>query len=429
MNWEIWGPPLAILAGGLFVGAFLATRASGAPVVASGEEELRALHENLIEKIRELDADRGKLDAETHRARRDALVDLAADALRRIDTDTPALPPPQTSTASSSQMWIWGAVTLVFFGVLGVLLTQNSFQRSEGGSMTGGGVTAPPMDGAGGGAQPSGPMMAALEAGRAERQEAALAALAANPQDLAAVNTLTYDALLYRDLDAAMRYMETARGINDGDVDVLIHLAILQSFVGMGDRAMGALAEAEKGSPEVAKLRLWRGFLNGRSGNLAAAEADLIFAAENGSWDEERILAAGLLDELRAGPAPAVATAGPTTMPPAGGGAVHLRGSVSLAEGVVAPEGYTLFLSVRRSPSGGPPAAAQKLTGVTFPLDIALGDGQLLPMAGGAWPEQVWVQARLDADGNAMTKGDTDLESELIGPLEKGTEGLAFVLQ
>jgi hypothetical protein len=108
---------------------------------------------------------------------------------------------------------------------------------------------------------------------------------------------------------------------------------------------------------------------------------------------------------------------------------VHLRGSVSLAEGVVAPEGYTLFLSVRRSPSGGPPAAAQKLTGVTFPLDIALGDGQLLPMAGGAWPEQVWVQARLDADGNAMTKGDTDLESELIGPLEKGTEGLAFVLQ
>ena len=50
-------------------------------------------------------------------------------------------------------------------------------------------------------------------------------------------------------------------------------------------------------------------------------------------------------------------------------------------------------------------------------------------MAGGAWPEEVWVQARLDADGNAMTKGEQDLESAVLGPLTKGTEGLALVLQ
>lgn len=425
MNWEIWGPPLAILAGGLFVGAFLATRASGAPVVASSEEELRARHDSLLDQIRELDADREKLDPATYQARREKLIDQAAEALRKIDGDeeVPELAPPPIATGG--QVWVWAAVSAVFFTVLGVLLTQNSFQRSDSDSMTGG------IDGGGeaAAAAAAGPMMAALEKGREERQAQASAALEANPKDLAAINTLTYDALLYRELDPAMRYMESAREINEGQEDVLIHLAILQSFVGMNDRALAAISEAEKGEPDPAKLRLWRGFLNGRAGNIAEAEIDLTYAAQHAKWDEERILASGLLDELRAGPPP-MASGNPTApIAPAGGGEVYVRGAVSIADGVEVPEGYTLFLSVKRGPGGGPPVAAQKLNGVSFPLEISLGEAQLLPMAGGAWPEEVWVQARLDQDGNAMTKGEQDLESAVLGPLTKGTEGLAFVLE
>jgi hypothetical protein len=317
---------------------------------------------------------------------------------------------------------IWGSVALTFFVVLGILLSQNSFQRGENDTMTGG-ISSGPS----GGGQDAGAMVAALEAGRAERQAAARAALEADPRDLEAINTLTYDALLYRDLETAMGYMESAREIDEQHPDVQIHLAILQSFVGMTDRSLQALEVAGQANADPAKLRLWRGFLNGRAGNRAAAEADLEYAVNNVQWTEEQVLASGLLQELRAGPAtapPPMATAALQ-----GPGAVHLRGQVTLAEGISAPQGYTLFFSVRSSPAGGPPAAAQKLTGVSFPLDVELGDAQLLPMSGGSWPEEVWVQARLDADGDAMTKGDTDLASEMIGPLTKGTEGLSFVLQ
>jgi len=443
VNWEVWGPPLLILAGGLAVGAFLATSAGSSPIRSTRDEELRARHDSLLDQIRELDADRGKLDAATYSARREALISQAADTLRELESGPAPAPAPAEPTASGGGSgMIWAGVSVVFFVVLGVLLTQNSFQRGVNDGMTGG--TATSAGGGGGSADASG-MVAALEAARTERQAEASAALAADPRDLAAINTLTYDALLYRDLDAAMRHVESARDISESDADVLIHLAILQSFVGMTDRALGGLDEAAKVNPNEAKLRLWRGFLNGRSGKVAEAEVDLAFAAKNAAWPEERLLATGLLDELRTapppGPASAVASSGtmppdhpgtsgmPAGHPPAGGSAVHLKGTISLGEGVVAPEGYTLFLSVRRSPAGGPPAAAQKLTGVTFPLELSLGDAQLLPMAGGAWPEEVWVQARLDRDGNAMTKEDADLESSMQGPLTKGSEGLSFVLQ
>ena len=36
----------------------------------------------------------------------------------------------------------------------------------------------------------------------------------------------------------------------------------------------------------------------------------------------------------------------------------------------------------------------------------------------GFWPDQIWLSARLDEDGNAMTKDDILSESSVIGPLE-----------
>ena len=47
---------------------------------------------------------------------------------------------------------------------------------------------------------------------------------------------------------------------------------------------------------------------------------------------------------------------------------------------------------------------------------------------GGAWPAQVWVQARADSDGNAMTKDANDVSSPLIGPLDPGSSGVVLEL-
>jgi hypothetical protein len=47
---------------------------------------------------------------------------------------------------------------------------------------------------------------------------------------------------------------------------------------------------------------------------------------------------------------------------------------------------------------------------------------------GGDWPEEVWLRARLDLDGDPMTRDAADLESPVLGPVGPGSEGLELVL-
>ena len=82
--------------------------------------------------------------------------------------------------------------------------------------------------------------------------------------------------------------------------------------------------------------------------------------------------------------------------------------------GVGLPSG-TVFIIARRSPTGGMPAAVKKIDNPSFPLTFELGPSNM--MMGGDWPEQVWLEVRLDEDGNAMTKGDRDVTSDIQGPL------------
>ena len=79
----------------------------------------------------------------------------------------------------------------------------------------------------------------------------------------------------------------------------------------------------------------------------------------------------------------------------------------------------TLFLIARRTEARqGPPAAVRKFDSPDFPLPFDMGTQHL--MMGGEWPDEVWIEARLDSDGNAMTKSEEDWVSELKGPIGKG---------
>lgn len=103
-----------------------------------------------------------------------------------------------------------------------------------------------------------------------------------------------------------------------------------------------------------------------------------------------------------------------------------IRGTISLPEGAD-PAGGALFLFVR-SPGaeGGPPLAVQRYPADALPLDYAIGSESMM-MGGGALPDEVVVEARLDADGNAMTTGPDDFtgRSETVAP---GTEGVDLPL-
>jgi hypothetical protein len=60
------------------------------------------------------------------------------------------------------------------------------------------------------------------------------------------------------------------------------------------------------------------------------------------------------------------------------------------------------------------------------PGTFTVGEADL--MMGGAWPEQAWIQVRVDEDGNAMTHTEGDVSSPVLGPLGPGAEGIVIPL-
>jgi hypothetical protein len=136
------------------------------------------------------------------------------------------------------------------------------------------------------------------------------------------------------------------------------------------------------------------------------------------------------------------AQSGPPEMPPppgrgappvaaesAGGdGAPPIRGTVSLAPELAGrpPGGAVLFLIARRG-GAGPPVAVERVAGPSFPLDFSLGPEdrmiQTIPFAG-----ELQISARLDADGNALSRQPGDLEGRSAGAVAPGATGVAIVL-
>jgi hypothetical protein len=105
-----------------------------------------------------------------------------------------------------------------------------------------------------------------------------------------------------------------------------------------------------------------------------------------------------------------------------------IRGTVSVADGLAGklPPGAVLFLIARRG-SAGPPLAVERIAEPRFPLEFSLGPEdrmlETLPFAG-----EVQLSARLDADGNAMSRQAGDLEGRAAGTVSPGATGVAVVL-
>ena len=88
-----------------------------------------------------------------------------------------------------------------------------------------------------------------------------------------------------------------------------------------------------------------------------------------------------------------------------------------------------LLLSMARAAgvAGGPPAAVQRIPVApgTFPLSFELGPRHA--MMGGPFPEMLDVSARIDVDGDPLTKGPNDLEGRMSG-VAAGSSELVLLL-
>ena len=106
----------------------------------------------------------------------------------------------------------------------------------------------------------------------------------------------------------------------------------------------------------------------------------------------------------------------------------RLSGVVRLDESVQAEPSQRVFLIAHRNEQGaGPPLAVRPMMASELPYTFTLTDGDQMMSRGQPWPAQVWIFARLDADGVAGAS-DGDVESERLGPFSPGHDGLELVI-
>ena len=126
------------------------------------------------------------------------------------------------------------------------------------------------------------------------------------------------------------------------------------------------------------------------------------------------------------GPASEAATAGAS----GSGGSAPIAGRIELARELAGerPEGAILFVIARpQGARGGPPLAVLRIEAPTFPLEFEIGPGDVM-IPSMRFEGPISLTARLDADGNAMTRGGTDLSSAAAEPVTPGTTGVTLIL-
>ncbi len=82
---------------------------------------------------------------------------------------------------------------------------------------------------------------------------------------------------------------------------------------------------------------------------------------------------------------------------------------------------------MRTGAGGGPPLAVKRIEAPTFPMEFSVGpDDRMIKTVPFEGPLQ--LSARLDADGNAMTRAAGDLQGQTPEPHQPGESGIAIVI-
>ncbi len=109
-------------------------------------------------------------------------------------------------------------------------------------------------------------------------------------------------------------------------------------------------------------------------------------------------------------------------------GGAAIEGRIELAPELARPDTGVLFVIARpQGVAGGPPLAVLRIANPTFPLEFSIGPEQVM-IPSLRFEGAISISARLDADGNAMTRGSEDISSQVEEPLAPGATGVKLVL-
>jgi cytochrome c-type biogenesis protein CcmH len=105
-----------------------------------------------------------------------------------------------------------------------------------------------------------------------------------------------------------------------------------------------------------------------------------------------------------------------------------IEGTLEVAPNLVGriPPGAVLYV-VARTAQGGPPLAVVRVASPRFPMRFSIGPddrmNQSMPFAG-----EMLITARVDTDGNAMTRSPGDLQGASATPNAPGDRGVTLLI-
>ncbi|MCZ6463774.1 MAG: hypothetical protein O7A09_05510 [Proteobacteria bacterium] len=105
----------------------------------------------------------------------------------------------------------------------------------------------------------------------------------------------------------------------------------------------------------------------------------------------------------------------------------EISGSIALASGAAGAGSGVLFVIVR-SGAAGPPLAVKRLAPGPFPIAFRIGPSDVM-IQGREFSGSVTLTARLDRDGNPLTRGPDDLYGSAAGPVAPGSTGISILLE
>jgi tetratricopeptide (TPR) repeat protein len=310
----------------------------------------------------------------------------------RVPSDIAAL-----TRAASIRGFVWGAASVAVLGGIAWFVTEKATPKTE---------TA------------SAPMASAPQT-QSQQPDPALqqieAAVAKSPDDLEMRNQL---AKAYLERENLMGVFEQTKFIlakTPDDARALTYQALVRMSMGQRDPAAEMLRHAIKSDPQLIDAYVALAWDDIQRGKTAEAEAQIAEATRRHPEQKQRLDdVLSKMKEQAKNPAPAVA---PAAAAPASGPSVHV--TLTLAGAAPSPNAVLFVIARAAGQTAGPPAAVKRIAGPTFPLDIDLSAAD--SMMGQPLPATVRIEARLDSDGDAMTKNPSDPHAAQDGVATNGT--------
>ena len=424
-----WTWPLVVLGVGLVLGTLLVARlgargraAAAVDAPSLEHRDLEGKRRSLFVQLRELEDTAAKRTPAQLARERYALELEAARAWRELDRLASAKPAPAVTASSKArragaaaatpspragaQGFLWGVGTAAAVALLALFVSRAIKPREQGGSLTG---NLPEV----------GQGAAQVDPEEQQLREA----LARNPDDHDARVDLAQHYLGRQDLMAVWNETQYVLERVPDHPRALAYQALVRLAMGQGEAAVTMLKQAQKAGPGLLEPYLHLALVQARLGRMKEAEATMADAQRR--FPEQAPRLGQLMAQMRQVPAEPPAdhptAAAPT---PAKGVAGVIELDPRLAGSV--PSGALVFVTARAAgQSGGPPVAVKRLP-AAFPLRFELSAAD--SMMGQELPPKLRLEARVDSDGDPLTRAPAD-PAVRLDSVALGTANLKLVLK